>query len=303
MNQSWTMSSQVQHLFLQHQDLLQNHYPGISERRILQELFEFLPRIHLSYEEFIQSSLWDEDHDLVHQFTQYLQEGVPLEYIVGKKFFYDGWIYLAPGVFIPRSETELLVEKTIHYLKQKKPKSSYQLLDVCTGPGTILLTILKNCPFLSIQGVGIDQSPLALEWALKNEQERKYMLSPNHSCRWVQSDRLAKLIEENHALFDVIVSNPPYIPLSLQEQVHSQVHDHEPHDALYLRDDEYDQWFQVFFTQVKRQLKPGGFFMMEGHENCLQKLQKIGKFVGLPSLSIQKDLLGNGRFLMTESIE
>jgi release factor glutamine methyltransferase len=234
------------------------------------------------------------DDSVFDQFWSMVLKGIPLEYIVGKKYFYNSYIYLSSGVFIPRSESELIVDKVVSLLKKRSREELY-LLDVCTGPGTLLLSILKNIHQCPIYGIGVDISPLALDWARKNTLESRYLLSEGHQCHWMLSDRLSAL--DPQWRFDVIVSNPPYIPRSRQDSVHLQVQTYEPHEALFLEDEHYEEWFQLFFTQVKHFLKPHGLFMMEGHENCLQKLVKIGKDVGLNSLVIEKDFSEQDRFL------
>lgn len=200
--------------------------------------------------------------------------------------FYQHQFYVNPSVLIPRPETELLVDMIV------QEKGQFEnVLDVGTGSGVILLSLLAAGK--AKVGVGVDLSPEALEVAKINS--RKLRLEERVEFRI--SDRLQNVSEK----FDLIVSNPPYIKESSHRSlVHNNVDSHEPHMALYLKDDEYQVWFETFFLQIKDALKPNGVFWMEGHELELEAQAEQMKSVGFSSVRVVKDLTGRDRFIFAD---
>jgi release factor glutamine methyltransferase len=200
--------------------------------------------------------------------------------------------YVDERVLIPRDETEILVEKAIEIIKKNKIKS---ICEIGIGSGAIFLSILEEFnETLEILATDIEDS--ALEVAIKNYQLKKYKISDKHQVKFQKNDRLHNIDQK----FDLIISNPPYI----KEQadlggVHGQVHAYEPHTALYLKDDEYNQWFELFFKQVELCLNNGGYFLMEGHEDHLQEQLSIAESFNLHG-DIANDYTNSNRFLFLQ---
>jgi release factor glutamine methyltransferase len=208
--------------------------------------------------------------------------GVPFVYLLENAEFYHHNFYINSSVLIPRQETEYLVDLIIREQKGKTKR----LLDVGTGSGVILLSLLSHTTGSS--GVGVDISPKALEVAHKNAKN----LNLEKRATFILSDRLNKV----DGFFDLIVSNPPYIKAqSHRKFVHEQVHTFEPHEALYLPDDFYLFWFQDFFHQIRSHLK--GTFYMEGHELELDEQAKMLTTLGFKDVQVLSDLSGQKRFL------
>lgn len=211
--------------------------------------------------------------------------GVPFSYLLEMSEFYENQFYISPHVLIPRSETEQLVDLIVN----KTTKPFKRVLDVGTGSGVIILSLLSKD--VAETGVGVDVSEKALEVALINA--RRLRLTDRASFQI--SDRLSKVEGE----FDLIVSNPPYIRGSAHfELVHQQVRTHEPHLALFLEDNAYEEWFETFFGQVFERLIPGGLFYMEGHELEVEAQSKMLLAAGFSHCEVIKDLLGSARFLL-----
>jgi release factor glutamine methyltransferase len=264
---------------------LAEHYPGINLNIFLRDLRDILRfRFHHELMDLDQSyySLSEvEQLSLASEFSR----GVPLAVLMGFSEFYHHQVYVNQHVLVPRPETEYMVDLLV---TQGQGKIS-RLLDVGTGSGVILLSLLKAG--VGRSGLGVDLSPLALEVAQINI--RRLRLETKASLQL--SDRL----ENVEGTFDLIVSNPPYIKASSHRSlVHASVDKHEPHQALYLPDETYSSWFKEFFQQVRHHLK--GLFMMEGHELELDDQAKMLEELGFQKVEVLKDLSGAKRFLRAE---
>lgn len=144
----------------------------------------------------------------------------PLQYIVGIQEFYRHDFLVTPAVLIPRPETEMIVSKSIEFLSGR---SSPRFLDVGTGSGCIAISILKHVPGAS--AVAVDISAEALKVAAKNADTH----GVNEELELKVSDVYSQVGNEQ---FDLIVSNPPYIPAEDIEGLQPEVRDHEPLGAL-----------------------------------------------------------------------
>ena len=201
---------------------------------------------------------------------------------MGFSEFYHHKFYVNQHVLIPRPETEYMVDMLVQEFKGK----AQRILDVGTGSGVIVLSLLNAG--VGKNGVGVDISPEALKVAEINRNR----LRLKHKTTLVQSDRLTKV----EGLFDLIVSNPPYIKASSHRNlVHDSVDKHEPHQALYLPDDYYVLWFEDFFQEVRAHLN--GTFMMEGHELELDEQAKMLGRLGFKNVEVLKDLTQTKRYL------
>lgn len=219
------------------------------------------------------------------QLENSLLTGVPLQYLLGFTEFYGNRFHVDERVLVPRSETEYMVELLME-LRTKKKTSFSTLLDVGTGSGVVLLSLLAG-GFAST-GTGSDISEDSLRVARMNSEALR--LSPD----FVRSDRFTDL----PGRFEVIVSNPPYIKKkSHAAGVHRAVDEHEPHLALYLEDATYEDWFAEFFQGVFSHLEAGGLFMMEGHEAELAQQAKQLERFGFHHIRVIPDLTGRDRFL------
>lgn len=264
---------------------LEKVYSGISFNRIKQDL-----KIFLREDDTIFDSLYlSYDSHKVNKFCQFLLNGIPLEYITHEAYFYKSSFFVNENVLIPRNETEILVEMAVNEIGNQKAR----ILDLGTGSGAIVLSILMdlNNP---VEAVASDISEAALKVARKNYFEHQFKISTAHQLSFVQSDKFEK-IEGN---FDFIFSNPPYIKRTADlDAVHDSVNKYEPHLALYLDDEIYDQWFSDFFKGMDQHLKKSGVAIIEGHEDHLINLQNIASKVGPFNVIVVKDYTNRDRFL------
>jgi release factor glutamine methyltransferase len=273
------------------QELLQKH-PGLTYQRLKNEVEASLLRNSYQVTEGEDFYMVPPLKNSLEKFLTFLQEGTPLAYITGRSFFYNSEFIVDRSCLIPRYETEVLVEDAIKELKVISKKLP-RVADVGTGSGAIILAIMREIDF-PIEAVASDISEQALEVAKKNYFHLEFTIPRESTIDFICRDRL----EGEESSFDLIVSNPPYIKQSEDGlDVHEMVHAHEPHQALYLVDSEYEQWFQLFLRQVFSKLNPGGTFLMEGHERQLKDLAQVAKQIGFEQVEIILDLTGRDRIL------
>lgn len=167
--------------------------------------------------EYLKKYIHPEDN--LEESIKRLNNGEPVQYIIGDVNFYGNIIKVNKNVLIPRPETEELVEKTLMYIKKYFPNQSLSILDIGTGSGCIPITIKKQLPSSSLTGVDI--SPKALEVAVENAK------SNNVDINFIESDVFTNINDK----YDIIISNPPYI--REDEEIMDIVKNNEPHLALY----------------------------------------------------------------------
>jgi len=181
----------------------------------------------------------------------------PIQYITGQQEFFGLQLKVTPATLIPRPETEHLVEAVLDRLPRNEPLN---ILDVGTGTGAIALALATNLPQARV--TAIDLSAEALEVARENAAAH----GVTSRVRFLLSDLLAGIPQKDQtSTFDVIVSNPPYIPENERAELHPQVRDYEPAQALFggvLGLDIYRR----LIPQAYAALKPGGLLALEiGH--------------------------------------
>jgi len=205
----------------------------------------------------------------------------PLQYVLGTAEFAGLELAVGPGVLIPRSETEVLVELVERELAAGcgSLDPAPAIVDVGTGSGAILLALLRR--LRGARGVGIDSQPAALAWARRNAErlartdlERFSDLS--RRVRFLEGDLLQPV--EGETRFDAIVSNPPYVRLGERRDLAPEVRDHEPPVALFAGEDGLDV-FRRLIPQAAEHLRPGGLLALE---------------IGIAQSRAVLDLLGEG---------
>lgn len=175
----------------------------------------------------------------------------PVQYILGETEFYGLTLRVTPAVLIPRPETELMVEAVLNQIPRDQPQ---RIVDVGTGSGAIAIALAHSLPRASV--TALDLSPEALVLASENACTH----SLGARMRFLESDLLGAVHEEEP--FDVIVSNPPYIPVDDAASLHPQVRDHEPSLALYAGADGLAMYRRLI-PQAFNLLKPNGLLALE----------------------------------------
>lgn len=202
---------------------------------------------------------------------------IPLQHITNEQEFMGLGFFVNEHVLIPRQDTETLVEEVLRYLHD-----GMKILDMCTGSGCILLSLLKYSN--ACEGVGVDISADALEVAKENA--RRLSLAP----QWINSN----LFENVEGTFDIIVSNPPYIKTDVIENLEPEVKDHEPFIAL---DGDTDglKFYRIISKDARKHLLRGGMLFFEiGHDEK-DEVVTIMEEEGYREVTALKDLAGNDR--------
>lgn len=185
------------------------------------------------------------------QFADLLQRrcaGEPVAYIVGRRAFWNIELEVGPGALIPRPDSETLVEAACeHFARGDGPE---RILDLGTGPGTLLLAALDQWPRAT--GLGIDSSEAALAYAQRNAA--RLGLAPRAHFRW--GDWAKKVTER----FDLVLCNPPYV--AKDAELGTGVAEHEPAEALFGGADGLDDYRRLA-PEVGRLLAPGGLAAIE----------------------------------------
>ena len=232
-----------------------------------------------------------------------LQEGVSLPYIFNRAYFYHSEFLIDRQTFIPRPETEQLVEMSICELR-KLCVDRPCIADIGTGSGAIFLSILQDIDD-PVRVFAVDICNQALKMAQVNTYRLKYTIHPETSIEFIKLDRLMNTdsgLDLGWPKLDLIVSNPPYIKKREDfDLVHEQVRHYGPHVALFLEDDEYGHWYKAFFEQARKVLSHEGIFLMEGHENHLQELKILALEVGFEEVEVCKDYTQRDRYLKVKN--
>ncbi len=181
--------------------------------------------------------------------------GEPIQYIIGHQEFFELDFEVSPAALIPRPETEILVELAIE-LSSKG--TDIQFCDLGTGTGCIAISLLHNLP--GARGTGLDISPEALQLAERNATRH----GVTDRLRLITSDRFGS-VEQQH-LFDIVVSNPPYIPETELAELPRAVQDYEPRSALFAGPDGLDI-IRGLLVETPEYLRPQGKLIFEiGHQ-------------------------------------
>ena len=208
-------------------------------------------------------------------------ERVPLQYITGEQEFMGLTFHVNSNVLIPRQDTETLVEEAL-----KVVRPGMKIMDMCTGSGCVLISILKNAH--DIEGIGYDISKQAINVAKENAKLNEV------PAVFERSDLFEDVVEND---FDVIVSNPPYIPTDVIATLMPEVAEFEPREALDGKGDGL-YFYSKILEQCKNYMKPDGYVLFE--IGCKQgdSVSTMMRLAGFSEVHVIKDLARNDRVVM-----
>lgn len=231
--------------------------------------------------EYLKKYLQDKDIDTA---IKELENGIPVQYIVGNVDFYGNTINVNKNVLIPRFETELLVDKTIKYIKTNF-KHHVDILDIATGSGCIAITLKKEIDST------IDASDISEE-ALKVAQENA--LNNKVDINFINSDMLTNITKK----YDIIISNPPY--LTKEDDIMDIVKNNEPEIALYAKDNGL-YYYDVILKNIKNNLKDKYLIAFEIGYTQGEAIKNIAlKYLDNINVKIEKDYSNKDRFVFIE---
>jgi release factor glutamine methyltransferase len=206
----------------------------------------------------------------------------PVSHIIGRKGFWKILLQVNKNVLTPRPETEVIVDEVLKAFPENMP---FSMLDLGVGSGTILLAVLAERP--AAKGLGVDASSEALAVARDNAAN----LDLNNRAALMHGDWTAGLAD---ASFDLVVSNPPYIPSAVIETLEPEVRDHEPRLALDGGEDGLEA-YRLLAPEILRVLKPGGMFAVEiGHDQS-KAVEALFNAAGAQGVRTVKDLSTHDR--------
>lgn len=205
------------------------------------------------------------------------KQRIPLQHLTGEQEFYGYPFYVNEHVLIPRQDTEVLVEEAL-----KRKKEGMKVLDLCTGSGCVIVSILHNVS--DVEGYAVDISKQALNVAKENARLNDVPVLFEHS----------DLFDHVTGTFDVIVSNPPYICTDEIAKLMPEVRDFEPMEALDGKEDGL-YFYRKIIGQCKQYLNPEGHLLFEIGYDQGQKVSALMREIGFHDVQVIKDLARKDR--------
>lgn len=234
---------------------------------------------HLSRADYYLNEAKEVSEDEIERYMSLVRRrarNIPLQYIIGVQEFMGHVFEVNKNVLIPRQDTETLVEEILKVCKNKS------VLDMCTGSGCIIISLAKLGGIT--EAVGVDISEDALKVAKRNAQNLKV------EVKYIKSNLFHKV----QGSYDIIVSNPPYIPTEEIENLMPEVKDHEPILALDGNQDGLDFYRKIAECAPKYLNKDGYIFLEIGHDQGLA-VKEMFQTQGFYDIEIKKDLSGLDR--------
>ena len=207
-----------------------------------------------------------------------LEAGEPLQYLVGEAEFYGRRFRVEKEVLIPRPETEELVAWIAH-----DEKGAVRMLDIGTGSGA------------EVYAADISEQALAIAAENARALEAKVVFR--------RADALKELAEVFPEPFDVLVSNPPYVPESDRAGMHANVRDHEPALALFVPDDDRIRFYRAIARAGRKMLRPGGRLYFEIYEHAAEEVIRMLDEERYTDTLLRRDLFGKPRMICSKKRE
>lgn len=235
------------------------------------------------------------------EFVQRLQQHEPVQYILNKAWFYGMELYVDATVLIPRPETEELVDWIVNDVKkeglpvfergamQADVTRQLKILDIGTGSGCIALALKKEMPSAEVWGCDISEE--ALNVARRNGAALDIR---------VDFQGINFLDEEQQTFLptvNIIVSNPPYVPLQDKESMRKNVLDYEPHTALFIPNNDALLFYKAIAGFAKKRLHDDGVIYLEIHEDLSEEVAYLFKSEGYQHVEVKIDMQGKDRMI------
>lgn len=263
-------------------------YPEQEAQAIAHEVMENitqLPKIDrlMSKGQLLNSSQqneWDYIRDE-------LLQGKPMQYVLGKSYFMGKEFRVDEHVLIPRPETEELVIWILNDWAQNKEGKS--IVDIGTGSGCIPISLKAEWPEAQINACDLSLGALAV--AQKNASHL------GQDINFFEQNILDKSLWHHLPQYDIIVSNPPYIPINEITTMEANVHEHEPHLALFVADTDRFLFYRIIAQLGKTKLKEGGSIYCEIHRDFPEETKAVFESEGYTNIELRKDMHDNWRMI------
>ena len=253
---------------------------------ILFEYYFNINRIKMSLEPELRLS--ESEMLKLHFAVKDLLKNKPIQYIIGETEFCDLKFIVNENVLIPRPETSELVRLIAN---SHQPSTISNILDIGTGSGCIAISLAKMIPQSNVYALDISEK--ALDVAKENA------INNNVNITFIHDDILTKTQTLTQTKFDIIVSNPPYVRELEKVDMHNNILQWEPHNALFVSDEDPLIFYRSILEFSKKHLKENGEIWFEINEYLGKEMKALCEEVGLSNIEIYKDFRDKERFLRT----
>jgi release factor glutamine methyltransferase len=231
-----------------------------------------------------------EEEIQIQKYTQRLLEHEPVQYVLNEAWFFGMRFFVDKNVLIPRPETEELVEWAVNEVGSKKYE--VRILDIGTGSGCIAITLKNKLAHAELWACDISDEALLI--ARKNADDLHALVD------FIPLDFLNAAEWKQLPHFDILISNPPYIPEKDKEQMQPNVLNYEPATALFVPDNDALIFYKAIADFGKQKLNANGVIYVEIHESLGEAVTKLFRSNGY-STELRKDMQGKDRMLRAES--
>lgn len=221
-----------------------------------------------------------------------LKAGEPVQYVTGIADFYGLQLRVTPEVLIPRPETEELVE---WILEETAPGQELKVMDIGTGSGCIALALKHKRPEWTIEGYDISAEALVVA---RQNAERLELELVFHQVDVLNPDK-----GPSAGSYDIIVSNPPYIPPSEKGQMGASTLAHEPGVALFVPEEDALLFYRVIAQKATKTLAAGGHLFFETNEFNNEQVVDLLKGLGFVNVEPRQDMRGKWRMVSAENTD
>ena len=236
-----------------------------------------------------------------------LKKEKPIQYITGEAWFYGLRFEVNEHTLIPRPETEELVEWIIESQKSKvesqkskvesqklnEESQNWNILDIGTGSGCIPIALKHEIPTATVYTM--DVSEKAIEIAQKNALDNEVQVNFIH--RDILKSSTLQIKESSNLLFDVIVSNPPYVRNLEKVEIKNNVLEYEPHLALFVDDNDALLFYRKIAQLAQKSLSPDGYLFFEINQYLGKETIELLEKLGFKNIQLRKDFMGNDRMI------
>lgn len=238
---------------------------------------------------FPELELSSEQSATINNILSRLKTGEPFQYILGHTEFYGLQFKVNPSVLIPRPETEELVEWALSSWKFSVGSwhQPYHILDLGTGTGCISISLKKNIPDAQVSAIDISSE------ALKTARENARL--NNVEINFIEADLLNLNSKIENSIFEIIISNPPYVTLQDKTQMHSNVTDFEPHTALFVPENDPLIFYKAITDFAATHLQENGLLFFEINESYGEQIVELLRFKSFKNIELRNDMSGKAR--------
>jgi len=259
--------------------MLFEQYCGISGAKLILKQNEYLPV---------------DQYNLMMEANSALKNNIPVQYIIGSAWFADLRFEVNPSVLIPRPETEEMVNLILTDANRLLKNDDFRLIDIGSGSGCIAVALKKSLPGWKVEACDI--SAEALQVAQRNATQA------GADVHFFKADILRWNEWAESGLYDIIVSNPPYICEQEKSQMKPNVLQHEPSLALFVPDDDPLLFYRSIAEFASLRLKKNGKLYLEINESFGPEIIDLLNMQGFKDIGVRKDIREKNRFALARKV-